>query len=429
MKANQFYKSFVNWMLLLSLAIGGSFIQVSCTFYDNPAEEGVPSFPIEQYIPYLNHANQRESITAAEAKKYEGKEWRLEVAADEGGLPFNFRYCGSAFDMSNNAELQDKDYVPTREGFDNLNISGSSRFSLKQLEALTEWANENVKSKTRIIVDLRQETHGFINGNHVSWYGYINWSNIGKQHQSIINEENALFGSLQGKTITMGKISSSNNYVMTNPKTFTIEKAEDAMTEREAVKKQGWLYYRITALDHVFACDAVLDQFLEFYRTLPRDVWLHFHCQAGRGRTTSFMVFYDMLRNPDVPLKDILYRHTLIGGVSLTYEGDRPDEQEWRRDLFKEISVMVPLFYQYVQDNKSTNYAKSFSQWKREVFPGLYEPMGPQYSTADVTDRSIVIFYENDVHGGIDGYPMIAGLRDAVAQSDTAWAGVVSSGD
>ncbi|MCR5270425.1 MAG: bifunctional metallophosphatase/5'-nucleotidase [Prevotella sp.] len=45
------------------------------------------------------------------------------------------------------------------------------------------------------------------------------------------------------------------------------------------------------------------------------------------------------------------------------------------------------------------------------------------------TDKSIVIFYDNDVHGGIDGYAKIAGLRDAVAQSDTAWAAAVSCGD
>ena len=44
-------------------------------------------------------------------------------------------------------------------------------------------------------------------------------------------------------------------------------------------------------------------------------------------------------------------------------------------------------------------------------------------------DKSIVIFYDNDVHGGIDGYTKIAGLRDAVSQSDTAWAAAVSCGD
>lgn len=44
-------------------------------------------------------------------------------------------------------------------------------------------------------------------------------------------------------------------------------------------------------------------------------------------------------------------------------------------------------------------------------------------------DKSIVILYENDVHCAIDGYTRLAGLRDAIAASDTAWAATVSCGD
>ena len=43
--------------------------------------------------------------------------------------------------------------------------------------------------------------------------------------------------------------------------------------------------------------------------------------------------------------------------------------------------------------------------------------------------KSIVILYENDAHCGIDGYTKIAGLRDAINRSDTAYAGAVCCGD
>jgi len=43
--------------------------------------------------------------------------------------------------------------------------------------------------------------------------------------------------------------------------------------------------------------------------------------------------------------------------------------------------------------------------------------------------KPIVILYENDVHCAIDGYAKLAGLRDAIAASDTAYVGVTSSGD
>ena len=37
-----------------------------------------------------------------------------------------------------------------------------------------------------------------------------------------------------------------------------------------------------------------------------------------------------------------------------------------------------------------------------------------------MAQKSIVILYENDVHCGIDGYTKIAGLRDAINNTDTA---------
>ena len=43
--------------------------------------------------------------------------------------------------------------------------------------------------------------------------------------------------------------------------------------------------------------------------------------------------------------------------------------------------------------------------------------------------KSIVILYENDAHCGIDGYQKMAGLRDAISKSDTAYVGIVCCGD
>lgn len=43
--------------------------------------------------------------------------------------------------------------------------------------------------------------------------------------------------------------------------------------------------------------------------------------------------------------------------------------------------------------------------------------------------KSIVILFESDSHCEVSGYTKLAGLRDAINQSDTAWAGVVCCGD
>lgn len=47
----------------------------------------------------------------------------------------------------------------------------------------------------------------------------------------------------------------------------------------------------------------------------------------------------------------------------------------------------------------------------------------------ELRNKSIVILYENDVHGAIEGYPVLAGYRDAIMKADTSWTGVVSNGD
>lgn len=43
--------------------------------------------------------------------------------------------------------------------------------------------------------------------------------------------------------------------------------------------------------------------------------------------------------------------------------------------------------------------------------------------------KPIIILYDNDVHCETSGYPAIAGLRDAIKASDTAYTALVSSGD
>lgn len=44
-------------------------------------------------------------------------------------------------------------------------------------------------------------------------------------------------------------------------------------------------------------------------------------------------------------------------------------------------------------------------------------------------NKTIVILYDNDAHSNAAGYPIIAGLRDAIDSSDTAYTVLISSGD
>ena len=91
---------------------------------------------------------------------------------------------------------------------------------------------------------------------------------------------------------------------------------------------------------------------------------MHFHCQAGKGRTTSFMVMYDMMKNPSVSLKDILHRQYLLGGSYIAYDPSMPyPTKNWKDDYYHVKARMVAKFYEYVQQNHANNYAMPWSVW------------------------------------------------------------------
>ena len=57
------------------------------------------------------------------------------------------------------------------------------------------------------------------------------------------------------------------------------------------------------------------------------------------------------------------------------------------------------------------------------------QAQSPSADKPNAGRKSIVILYENDAHCGIEGYTKMAGLRDAINRSDTAYAVCVCAGD
>lgn len=106
------------------------------------------------------------------------------------------------------------------------------------------------------------------------------------------------------------------------------------------------------------------EEYAAFVRTLPEDTWLHVHCQGGVGRTNMYLVFYDFLRNPDVPEKDVIYRHFNQGGNFMYYKGDKPNEEAYKVPLAQEKAEMIPLVYKYIQDQQPKGFKRSWAQWK-----------------------------------------------------------------
>lgn len=299
------------------------------------------------------------TLSASDGRQqYAGYIWRLD-AKDREQLPRNFRTVNSAYRTDVDLKKTGKDFVakPTREGLSALNMSGSAQFSAGELAVMVPVLKAQAQGPI-YVVDLRQESHGFINGDAVSWYGARDWGNVGKTHEAALKDERARLRRIRDKVVTVAKLNGDKQAVLPHH-----VKAEKVASEEQLVKKNGLHYYRITATDHVWPAPENIDAFIAFTRKLPKDAWLHFHCQAGQGRTTTYMVLYDMMKNPEVPLKDIVSRQYLLGGADVSYTMANPKPGQWKAPYYEEKAGMLPKFYAYVQANHADGFRMTWSQW------------------------------------------------------------------
>lgn len=295
---------------------------------------------------------------------YRGYVWRIDTAAgNEAELPHNFRTAGSPFQTRTDAAKfgVDPNYIPSREGLDTLPLSGSAEFSVPAFHALLKDLHTRAQGSI-CVIDLRQESHGFMNGYAVSWYGKHDWGNIGRTKREALRDENMRIRSAQGKDVVLAHLDKKKQ-----PKNQQTVHVTAAMTERELVENAGVRYVRLAVTDHKWADPQTIDEFVDLVKKMPADTWMHFHCQAGKGRTTSFMAMYDMMKNPAVPLKDILYRQYLLGGAYLAYD---PTTQHaptgWEDADYHHKSEMIAKFYDYVQQNHENDYAVPWSMWLKK---------------------------------------------------------------
>src|SRR5207249_1175976 len=252
-------------------------------------------------------------------------------------LPRNFR--------TTDDPLTGKGATPGATGLSDLRASGSGEFTPEGLKL--------VLARTRgpvTVFDLRQETHIFVNALPVSWYASHDWANVGRSHEEIVSEEAARVQSFKpGSEIDVrpGHPVKHGNGNSVTPQRVNVERAG---TERDVVEGAGTHYVRVTVTDHARPLDQEVDRFVLAVRELPENAWAHFHCEAGLGRTTTFMVLYDMLRNATrVSLEDIVFRQKIL---SHGYDVLQPDEPgNWKAPYAADRAAFVRAFYDYARAN------------------------------------------------------------------------------
>lgn len=230
-------------------------------------------------------------------------------------------------------------------GLKDLNIAGSQEFSELGLKAVyTE--NPIITA----IVDLRQETHFFVDGNAVTLFSSKDWGNKGLSDNQILYNEKILFETLgkENPLILQGIYHKDpkNSKLF---KTYSIEFNHPIIqSEEDVVKNQGFSYVRLFVTDDMVPSPKEVDRFIKFVKTLPLKTGFYFHCRNGKGRTTTFMALYDMMHNAKtVSFKDIIKRQFYLGGVDLF----NVKKSGYERALNLQRIKFLRQFYEYAKEN------------------------------------------------------------------------------
>lgn len=239
--------------------------------------------------------------------------------------------------------------VPSRVGLDKIRASASGQFSESDLALMLMKLPTNKKI---LVVDLREESHGFINGLPVSWrLPHTTWTNVQKSLVQIEENERELCQQV-----------AKLNKVIIDPQNKPLPiQVSRAYTEKELIKRYNLDYLRIPITENHKPSDAAVEQIMQLIQNQPEGLWLHIHCHGGRGRTTTFLLMYDMLKNGrQVSLDDIFLRHLLLGGTDLKKQLDlkipRHVALYYRLQFLKQ-------FYEYVTTNDINKV--SWTTWSK----------------------------------------------------------------
>ena len=274
--------------------------------------------------------------------------WRLDGSASEELR--NFRM------MTDDWHVDARGKELTRAGLDELNASASGQPSEAALSTLHEKISEYAPEAKLFVVDLRQESHGFANSLPVSWYIEKNSANAGKNSYEVEADEIERLKNLRGVETTFEPLGNEDKKLF---KPVTII-PRIVKTEREICEQLGVEYKRFAAADMQFPAPEIVDEFINFVVMLPEKNWLHFHCQAGHGRTTTFLVMYDIMKNPELSLEEICRRQYLLGGSNLLLE---PEGDDFYAKNARDRAKKIRLFYEFIQGTRAEQIGLPWSEW------------------------------------------------------------------
>lgn len=245
-------------------------------------------------------------------------------------------------------------------GLDELHLSGSERLSsVEQVHRIQEAAGD----LPVFVLDLRQEPHAVVGDYPVTERGPRDWAHVDLTSDQAAAADVDLAERLACQpsiTVTHADFVKGKS---DDPRMVTLHE-QTVRTERQVVELAGAAYRRIAVTDHLRPARHAVDEFIELVRSMPQRSHLHVHCNGGRGRTTTFMCLYDMLRNARrVDASAIIERQSRLGFdyPMTTVRMDKPEKMPFQQDRLD----FLHEFHRYAQANPG-GQPKTWSQWREQ---------------------------------------------------------------
>lgn len=249
-------------------------------------------------------------------------------------------------------------------GLKDLSMSGSGVPTAEGWKQIVINIIETTKNKTEHIidVDLRQESHGYLNQNPITLAARNDWVNLGKTREQTLHDEKKWLKSLNKQKNIQDVLTPEQFKAAQFAKGKTIPD-ENISNEEKIAKAVGMKYFRLTVTDHMAPRDVDVDRFVAFVKTLKPNTWLHFHCRGGDGRTTTFMAMYDMMYNADkVPLNTIIKRQA---AAEPYYNLFNTKQNSVFTEGYKARKVFLTKYYEFSRDY-IRGYSGTWTEWLKK---------------------------------------------------------------
>lgn len=249
------------------------------------------------------------------------------------------------------------------EGINTLLVSGSEIPSEKGWRDIADHiAIRTNGNKPVVVLDLRQESHGYLNGKAITLVNAYNWLNVGKTNeQSTLEQENWL-SALRAKKKVNGILTPTQYHA----KEYAQGKSMAVLSvknEEHYVAKLGFKYSRLYISDHRAPLDSEVDAFLSLVKSMPKNTWYHVHCRGGKGRTTTLLNLFDMLKNADkVSFEEIIARQASVPPYYNMLDVKRGNPE--LTPYYEERIAFLAQFYEFARQSLMGYDVGSWSEWK-----------------------------------------------------------------